>query len=682
MKKILLYLIAISCITTSLKAQVQGWQWAKRSSKSNNFSGAFGSNSTIATDKVGDVYMAAVIADSNFEIDGHPSATWGKSDVLLTSFRCDGSYRWSKIIGSSNDSDRVISVKTDSLDNVYLCGAMTLKSQSGGSVNGHLDSDTTIIGNSYRTMFLAKWDSAGNFKWLRMPQPDTIGYLNANLYTSMFGMDVSPSGTVHLACYLSPGGYASYNMRVNTPGAYVIRYASDGNYLGNTALDMHDSHGYVKTWIPYFGTQFKYDPIHSRYLVYGWNYGYESFIGNSPIFQYNGFVASFNAASGTVAFQKIQTTIPNVTDTSFDIMDLALDRSGNIFITGEGQPGCVFNGMKFENTFSLKSAFIAKMDGNTGDTLWTKQGRRNQSSLYSYDFFHSGADQISVSNGVVTTGGIFIDSLNFPDYSIHNNRMLDSFDLFMVQLNASTGAINNSVIIPSGPNVRLMSVGNDERGNFYFGGYCADSIRFNSPNNPGGLAFYGANNYPYINPFWFLAKWGVPGCSCTAPNASYFAGSGSGKTVVYTYTGSTLGINSLVWDWGDGQSTTISSGFATAVNHTYATTGKQYIVCVNVYGDCGSNQYCGLSAPVSVAMASHTASGILLYPNPANDYLILENASGAQVEMYNTLGQKIRSFNVGQARERVDVGELTKGVYLLQFNTKDGGREQISWIKQ
>ncbi|MEO6831524.1 MAG: T9SS type A sorting domain-containing protein [Chitinophagaceae bacterium] len=680
MKKNVLILIALACITTAGNAQTQGWQWAKRSSKSNNYFGAGFSPSTITTDKAGNVYLTAMIADSNFEIDGHSLATWGRSDELLTSFSCDSSYRWSKVIGSSNDSDQLISVKTDSLGNVYVCGNMTLRSRSGGSVNGHLGTDTTIIGNSYRTMFVAKWDSSGNFKWLRMPQPDTIGFLNANLYTSMFGMDVTPDGTVHLACYLSPGGYAGYNMRVNSFGAYVIRYAANGNYLGNTALDMHDADSYVRTWNPHFGTQFKYDPVHSRYLVYGHNKGGERFIGSSEVFQKHGFIASFNASTGSIAFQKIQTTIPNASDTSLSIIDLALDRSGNIFITGEAQSGSIFNGIKFANPLSHMSTFIAKMDGKTGDTLWTKQGRRNESFLYRYVLL--GGENISVSNGVVTTGGIFIDSLNFPGYNIHNNRILDSFDLFMMQFNASTGAINNGIIIPTGPNVELVSIGTDQKGNFYFAGDCADSIRFQSPNNPGGIAFYDTNSYPYFNPFWFLAKYGVEGCSCTTPNASYFASSGSGKTVVYNYTGTTLGIDSVVWDWGDGQSTTVISGFATAVNHTYATLGKQYTVCVNVYGDCGSNQYCGLSAPVSVAQAGTTASGILLYPNPANDYLILEHAAGAQVEMYNSLGQKIRSFSIGQSRQRVEVGGLSNGVYLLQFTTKDGKREQISWVKR
>ena len=410
MKKILLYLIALVCVTNSTDAQVQGWQWAKRSSINRQGVNTVRSNSVISTDKLGNVYMTALIADSNFNIDGHSLSTWGKTDILLTSFNCEGIYRWSKVIGSSNDSDQVLSVKTDTLGDVYVCGTMTLKSQSGGSVNGHLDTDTSIIGNSYRTMFLAKWDTAGNFKWLRMPQPDTIGYLNANLYTSMFGMDVSPDGTVHLACYLTPGGYAGYKMRINTSGAYVIRYDANGNYLGNTALDMHYSgiSNRVDFWLPIYGTRFKYDSVHSRYLVYGFastGIGGIRYIGNNPVFENLGYLASFNASNGSVAFQKIQTTNPTSADTILYVRDLALDRSGNIFVVGEALPGCIFNGIKFDNPLSQKSAFIIKMDGNTGDTLWTKLGRRSVNRFYHYAPQVWEADRISVSNGVVSIGG-------------------------------------------------------------------------------------------------------------------------------------------------------------------------------------------------------------------------------------------------------------------------------------
>lgn len=684
MRKIFI-ILSLSCYFTAAYAQGQGWQWAKRSGISRQQSSTTAANSEICTDKFGNVYMSALIADSNFSIDGHSLATWGKTDILISSFNCEGTYRWSKVMGSSNDSDRVTSIKTDSVGNVYVCGTMTLKSQSGGSVNGHLGTDTSITGNSYRTMFLAKWDSGGNFKWLRMPQPDTIGFINANLNTSIFGMDVSPDGTVHLACYLSPGGYAGYNMRIYTSGAYVIRYDANGNYLGNTALDMHQSDYRISFWVPLFGTRFKYDPVNSRYLVYGFattgNIGLR-YIGSTPIFPSLGYIASFKTSNGSVAFQKIQTTNSNSDDTLLNVMDLSLDRSGNIFIVGEALAGCNFNGVKFANPLSQKSTFIIKMDGNNGDTLWTKLGRRSVNRFYLYAPQHWESDRISVSNGVVSIGGMLIDSLNYPNYSIHNNRMLDSTDGYMLQLNATTGAINNSVIIPSAPGGTMRSVAHDERGNFYFGGFVTDSIRFTSPNSPGGTAFYDINPFPNYYPFWFLAKWGVPGCSCTVPYAGYVAGSGTNKTVVYTYTGTTSGIDSLVWDWGDGQSTAVSSGFTTAITHTYATAGKQYTVCVNVYGDCGSNQYCGLSAPVSVAQAGTTASGIMLYPNPANDYFILENAADARVEMYNSLGQKIQSFRIGQARQRVDVGGLSAGVYLLQFTTNDGKREQISWVKR
>ncbi|MBS1643856.1 MAG: T9SS type A sorting domain-containing protein [Bacteroidetes bacterium] len=152
--------------------------------------------------------------------------------------------------------------------------------------------------------------------------------------------------------------------------------------------------------------------------------------------------------------------------------------------------------------------------------------------------------------------------------------------------------------------------------------------------------------------------------------------------VVYTYSGSTLGLGSLVWDWGDGHSSTVVSGFSTPIYHTYPSTGKQYQVCVNVYGFCGSGQYCDLSAPVSVNSALCTASGAFLYPNPAQDLVYLSNAEGAEMSIQNYLGQTLHRFTITSKKEQVKIYDLAAGLYLMQIKHTDGQREVLRWTKE
>lgn len=680
MKHLLLFLGGLFCLLSPTLAQMPGWQWAKRTGLNRNYIRFSPEPKSIATDKAGNIYMAATIGDTAFDIDGHPLPTFGKNDILLSSFGCDGRYRWSKVIGNRNDSDQVTNVKTDSMGNVYLCGTMTLKHPGGSGNTGHIDTDTNIIGNSYRTMFIAKWDSIGHLLWCRQPEPDTIGYLGANIYNSLIGMDLSPDGTVHFAAYLSPGAYAGYRMTATTPGVYVIRYDAQGNYLGNTALEAYEKSQAINFWTPQSGTQFLYDAPHMRYLLYGHIGLYLSRqLGNITFEGPKGFVASFQEKNGKAAFVRLPSAASSSADTGNFIYNLAINNTGNIFVLGAANASSMFCGRNFSNPQGQWATYIFKLDGQSGDTLWTKVGYRSQKLPYfnqnEYLINQSG---LSVFNGLVTIGGIFIDSLNFPGFSLNSNRSTDSNTLFLLQLNATTGAINRGQLIKS--RMAYMSqVGHDPRGNFYFAGQVMDSIQFLNPNSTGTITFRSGNTYPYKSYFHFLAKWGVAGCTCTPPVAAYTPASSSANTLSYSYTGTTLGIDSLVWDWGDGHSTTVLSGFATPIMHTYPTSGKQYTVCVNVYGNCGSSQYCGLSAPVAVQLLNQPEK-IKVYPNPAKDILHVEAGAAHKFQIINPIGQVLLQGTIS-SRDKLDINSLAPGSYTLLLSDTKKGRICLPFSK-
>ncbi|MBS1690344.1 MAG: hypothetical protein JSS96_16555, partial [Bacteroidetes bacterium] len=170
MKKNLLALnLALFILFIYTSATAQSIRWGISGGSSDGTPGS--TDETVVdmtTDPAGNIYLLSSVYHSSLTIDGHPLSAFGSQDILLSSFKCDGTYRWSKLLGGSS-ADIPAVVKTDASGGVYIEGYM-----STHFVTLHLDSDTSwTTGSSYKNLFIAKYDTAGNYKWLNMPQPDT-----------------------------------------------------------------------------------------------------------------------------------------------------------------------------------------------------------------------------------------------------------------------------------------------------------------------------------------------------------------------------------------------------------------------------------------------------------------------------------------------------------------------------
>src|ERR1035437_10952072 len=103
MKKKLLLLISASLFTYQM-VYAQSWQWGKRGGSSDAGSG--GSDETVidmATDQHGNIYVLSQVMQTGLSVDGHAITGWGYYDILISSFKCDGTYRWSKDLGGNSD---------------------------------------------------------------------------------------------------------------------------------------------------------------------------------------------------------------------------------------------------------------------------------------------------------------------------------------------------------------------------------------------------------------------------------------------------------------------------------------------------------------------------------------------------------------------------------------------------
>jgi len=78
------------------------------------------------------------------------------------------------------------------------------------------------------------------------------------------------------------------------------------------------------------------------------------------------------------------------------------------------------------------------------------------------------------------------------------------------------------------------------------------------------------------------------------------------------------------------------------------------------------------SAKISNASNSSIKQTIKIYPNPAFNFIGLNNVSGVgSIIVYNLVGRKMKKFTA-QPDDRYDITDLPRGMYLVQLLGKNG----------
>jgi Predicted integral membrane proteins containing uncharacterized repeats len=92
--------------------------------------------------------------------------------------------------------------------------------------------------------------------------------------------------------------------------------------------------------------------------------------------------------------------------------------------------------------------------------------------------------------------------------------------------------------------------------------------------------------------------------------------------------------------------------------------------------------YLDLTAYLSTNEGIRQSNTVTIYPNPVKDILYIKGAGKIEkAEIYNMVGQKVRSFNSGE--EKIDVSSLSKGNYILEYVVKgESASQSFKFIKQ
>jgi len=121
------------------------------------------------------------------------------------------------------------------------------------------------------------------------------------------------------------------------------------------------------------------------------------------------------------------------------------------------------------------------------------------------------------------------------------------------------------------------------------------------------------------------------------------------------------------WEFGDG-----GWSYDKDPMHTYEESGT-YLVS-HTLGDGKCWDIADTLVTVIISEIEEIAPRqILLYPNPTDDFIYIQNPGFEQMMIYNMSGQRIIHYYLlpNQKKQEFDISDLMPGIYILRFLVDD-----------
>lgn len=642
MNKVVLLNLLVSFLLYAPTTDAQSFRWVKGGGTGQVISkattpGAWKVEGTyqMCVDNNGNVYALsevgyyALIADT-FHLG---LGAGSNANLLLTSYTCDGQMRFARYIAASGETGSY-GLLADSLGHIYVAGMFY-------NVGGPLKIGSTLVsGHEYQYNGLTQLDTLGNYNWISFIGDNTTATSSNSFWLANY-IALDKANNVHYINYTRAGVHFTSSL-TSQFGTYDLTFSPTGSLLKVKKLAI-DSTWYLDGFT--IGNNGNLYAFGEKNI----NYGTDQFFAaafdtnRNVIWKYDMDTAGGTAVSG--------------------LTGITGDNEGHLYFSGAAQNAYLTSPTKF--TFRGISAtcstfppywdnisVILKTDTNA-NPIWVKHYDGNSSNAFA---------SITLNGDKVAVAGYFFQQVANGTDTISAGIGIDPF--LAVVDTAGNPLVLKSVHGDGYYDLANVIVG-DRKGNLYIGGQVEDSIKAS------GIV-------PYVsvggNSDFFIMKFGYD-CNCVPPVANYtYTGRG---TVNFVYTGTTLSLDSLVWDFGDG-----AHGKGATVTHTYTTKGT-YSACVTAYSACGSNTYCStISITTSVSNIA-AFPNLSVYPNPMKNTLLIEHAPiGTLVRLFNVLGQQVYSSLVTNDRQEINTSSLSTGTYLLQLINTEGERAGMTVEKQ
>lgn len=400
--------------------------------------GGVGSESSrsIAVDTLGNVYIAGYISGTTvFGNDTIVSA--GLADVFVAKYTKEGILQWLKH-GGGSAYDYANNVKVDRSGNVYITGVFE------GTAN--FDS-LSVTATGAMDIFIIKYNSGGQLQWLKQGNAANYGYgfalaidINDDLYvTGSFGL----SADFGKGAITSAGSHDVFIAKYDGTGD-LKWVQKGGGALNDIAYGIAvDSAGFVFI-TGYFQSSASFGTINVTSA------------GNGDIFiaKYDPFLLKWDwVVSNGSAGHEIG-------------IDLAVDKNGNVYVTGIFDTTINFSGTTLSNKGG-NDFFVAKYD-SLGTLLWV----RSTGDI--------GEDQscglIVDASGNVYVTGFFNSVASFDHLSLISVGMRDTF----IAKYSTSGTVQWVQRAGSIDNDEGKDVAIDANKNIYITGYFTGTNLFGS----------------------------------------------------------------------------------------------------------------------------------------------------------------------------------------------------------
>jgi hypothetical protein len=480
--------LLMTCISFS-----QSWVWGKRGGSSDNLD-ATGSNReegvySMVTDSQKNIYMLSKVGTLNLNFDGTSDTGYAdgitKTETALVSFSCDGTFRWSKIIGGAGYED-FLNVQIDNNDNIYVAGRFG--DFSGPTYAQHIDDDVVISTNpiDYRRLFIIKYSSTGQLLWYKRPEPATIGTVG----TLAKGLQIDSQGNLYWLVYLSPGAYVDGSLIAPDNGRpwYVLKYDSAGNFVNSTSLDLATP--------TYFNSvQFFRNPYNGNYFFSArastedgtvW-----ATVGNQTV-THSMFLSSFNS-SGQALWRRENTSN---TMGSLQLYNLVFDSANNIYLGGRLLGFDLDSFMGHSVAEPAIPAFLMKMDDTATTVLWASHHNKGANG---YGALVLNGQELGFTN---FCGG---NNFTWGSQTMNVNNPNDGPEVLFARFDKTSGQCLSLAKIPG--NVGHEDYGSalavDASGDYIVGGSVSSMLTFDN----GTVTSAGGQSD------FFIAKYATSACS-------------------------------------------------------------------------------------------------------------------------------------------------------------------------
>jgi len=603
-------------------------------------------------------YGIAVDACGNSYITGYFKglATFGSTtltsngdyDIFVAKLDSNGNWLWAKNAGGTYD-DEGYGIAVDASGNSYVTGYFA-DSATFGSI--------TLTGYGYYDIFVAKLDSSGNWLWAK-----NAGGIYAD---SGYGIAVDASGNSYVTGYFRSGVYMEdgatfgsfYLLGYGLNDIFVAKLDSSGNWLwvrnaGSSANE--------------FGYGIAVDASGNSYVI--------GSFGNYAVF---GSTVLTGSGGADIFITKLDSSgywlwAKNAGGTSDDYGNgIAVDDSGNSYVIGDFYSNATFGSTTLTSNGGY-DIFIAKLD-SSGNWLWAQ----NAGGTY-HDYGYGIA--VDASGNTYVTGG-FEGTATFGSTTLTSNG---GYDIFIAKLDNSGNWLWAQNAGGTGYDEGYCIAVDAIRNSYvigYFQGTATAGATF------GNITIYGSGTS--LNHDIFVAKVHIPyypagvsiveetyGIPVTVSGGDADRGTLDSFPPVpdqsATYKKFNFILDNSIPNWTITMQTSDTYGAYYQNNNWNIVNGNGTQIVFNINF---SSSKVAVEVPIilspDISNDENTTPAILvtelqpIYPNPFNPIAYipytLETKSEVKINIYNTRGQVVKTF---------DLGTQKKGYHRITWDGRD-----------